>query len=116
MSTVPGGRKTAQLPPGGVASIVAINWVVLAIVVKPLGPGISGGMGGAEGGSGGADGIRGDSEQAGMSTPAAAHEAGHRSPIRASLEANGANGMGQPMACAFVSNSAILMAHNIGNG
>eukprot|EP00966_Prymnesium_polylepis_P013090 301713-Prymnesium_polylepis.1 len=55
----PGSTYNASEACGGVAAIAACSCVSVATVLKPTGPGISGGIGGGGGTSGGAGGCAG---------------------------------------------------------
>eukprot|EP00966_Prymnesium_polylepis_P252765 5842893-Prymnesium_polylepis.1 len=108
-STWPGGKKSASAPPCGAASIAARSCAVVPTVVKPFGPGTSGGIGGSAGGAGGEGGAVGIRAQPGTSIPASRHVVGHSWLIAESLAAGGVNASGQPKAIARSLKCATLL-------
>eukprot|EP00966_Prymnesium_polylepis_P071876 1669041-Prymnesium_polylepis.4 len=95
----PGGRNRQSDAPVGALLTIARNCGSVAIVVKLVGPGMSGGAGGGAGGAGGAGGSRGGWVQPRISTPPRKQLAGHKALIDASSATGGENGTGQPAAC-----------------
>eukprot|EP00966_Prymnesium_polylepis_P221936 5134545-Prymnesium_polylepis.1 len=111
LNTCPGGKKSASALLDGAASIAARSCAIVATVVKPTGPGMSGGIGGGAGGVGDAGGAAGTTSQPCTLIPASRHAAGHSWLITALSAADGANATGQPAAIATYRKSATLPRH-----